>query len=157
MNFIRVTMFNLVLVLTLAWTQAKPLHQSSSLSPSLNNLDGYIKYLLRMIGTENEYLRFLTYLKIYPPNHGTQLRRLYDELFSFDAYIADMTHMYEKYYTPDEILQLVDFYSSPLGKKTLALNIDVNQQMEDTMLNKITDYVFTAAEHNIHIPLPEIH
>ena len=64
MNFIRVTMFNLVLVLTLAWTQAKPLHQSSSLSPSLNNLDGYIKYLLRMIGTENEYLRLVISLLI---------------------------------------------------------------------------------------------
>lgn len=150
---IRLTILVIALALAVTFTQAKPLHRS----PSSNDLTGYIKYLLQIIGVENEYTRFLAYLKIFPPNHHTELRKLYDELFSFDAYVLDMSRLYEKHFSLEEIVQLIDFYSSPLGKKMLAFNIDLNRQMEDLMLTKITDYVFTAAEHHIYIPLPELH
>ena len=149
----RLTALIVALALAVTFVQAKPLHRS----PSSNDLSGYIKYLLQIIGVENEYTRFLAYLKIFPPNHHTQLRKLYDDLFSVDAYMLDMSHLYEKSYSLEEIVQLTDFYSSPLGKKALAFNIELNHQMEDLMLTKITDYVFTAAEHHIHIPLPQIH
>ncbi|UJR14045.1 hypothetical protein I4U23_001042 [Adineta vaga] len=159
MNFIRFVILILAVLFTLTLIQAKVLRSSSSSSSSVSsqNKHDYIKYLLQTIGIENEYTRFLTYLRVFPPNHGTHLRQLYDGLFSFNAYVSDMGHIYEKYYTSEEILQLIEFYSSTLGKKTLAFNIEMNQQMEDLMLNKITDYIFTAADHNIHIPLPEIH
>ncbi|CAF1091767.1 unnamed protein product [Adineta steineri] len=152
MNIIRFTMFIATLLLTITLSQGKPVQPSSS-----SNIEDYTKYLLNLITTENEYARFLSYLKIFPPKDNDNMRALYDDLFSFNAYISDIAHMYEKYYTLDEILQLIEFYSSPLGKKTLEFNNDLNQQMEDIMLTKISDYIFTSAEHNIHIPLPEIH
>jgi hypothetical protein len=53
-------------------------------------------------------------------------------------------------------MELIKFYSSPLGEKSLQFNNILNQQMEDLMLTKISDYIFTATEHGSTIPLPEI-
>jgi hypothetical protein len=109
------------------------------------------------MGVENEYTRFLTYLKIYPPKDNIRLNALYEDLFSFDSYISDFADIYAKYYTLEEILELIKFYSSPLGMKTIQVNHESNLQADDMMLNKITDYIFTAAEHGLDIALPEIH
>jgi Uncharacterized protein conserved in bacteria len=39
-----------------------------------------------------------------------------------DALIAEVGEVYKKYYTEEEMLQLIEFYSSPIGKKTLEIN-----------------------------------
>jgi len=151
MNFVRSTILIIASLLTVTLIQGNPVHPLSS-----GNIKDYTNYLLNMIGTENEYARFLTYLKIHPPNDNIILRTLYENLFSLNAYISDVAQVYEKYYTLEEILQLIEFYSSPLGKKTIGINNELNHQIEDLMLTKISDYIFTSAEHNIYIPLPEM-
>ena len=137
------------MVLTYALIEGKPAHPSSS-----SNAREQIKYLLNIIGIENEYARFLSYMKIYPPHDNIAMRALYDELFSFNAYIDDAVQVYASYFTMDEVKELIRFYSSPLGRKTIHMTNELNKQMEDTMLTKISDYVFTSAEHGIDITLP---
>jgi hypothetical protein len=149
MHFIRSTLIIIGLFCTIDGIQGKPNNSSP------NNLKGYIKYLLNIIGVENEYARFLSYMKIHPPE-DIKMKSFYNELFSFDSYISDLTEIYAKHYTLDEIIQLINFYSSPLGKKNLQINQELSRQMEDLMLTKISDYIFTATEHGFDIVLPEI-
>ena len=115
-----------------------------------------IHYLLNLTGAENEYVRFLSYMKIHPPENNMVLKVLYDDLFSQEAYISDVTEVYGKYYTLNDIKELIQFYSSPLGKKTLQMRHDLDKQMEEMMLNKISDYIFTAAEHGFDVPVLQI-
>lgn len=105
------------------------------------------------MGTENEYTRFLSFMKISPPEDLT-MKALYHKYFSLESYTSDLTEIYAKYYTVDEIIQLISFYSSPLGKKNLQFHHELNRQMDDMMLTKISDYIFTAQEHGFDIPLP---
>jgi len=135
------------LLCTIGISQGKPT------SSSANSFKGYVKYLLNILGTENEYTRFLSFMKISPPE-DIKMKAFYNELFSFDSYLSDLIEIYAKYYTTDEIIQLINFYSSPLGKKHLQINQELNRQMEDTMLTKISDYIFTSAENGFDIPLP---
>jgi hypothetical protein len=93
-------------------------------------------------------------MKVYPPE-DMKMRALYNEFFSFDAYTSDLTQIYAKYYTLDDIINLIKFYSSLLGKKTLQMNHELHQKMEDIMLNKISDYILTSTEQGFDI-LPEI-
>jgi len=150
MYSIRSTTLIIILLLTSTFIEGKPTYPSSS-----NNIKDYIKYLLNINGSENEYIRFLSYLKVHPPKDNMKLKLLYEELFSFDSYISDLTEVYAKYYTLDEIIELIKFYSNSLGKKTIRFNHILNEQMEDLMLTKISDYIFTATEHGLKIPLPE--
>lgn len=147
MFYIRSILFLTLLFCSMDISQGKPMGTPTS------NIKGYIKYLLNLMGTENEYTRFLSFMKINPPEDLT-MKALYLKYFSLDAYIADLTDVYAKYYTVEEILHLISFYSSPLGKKTLQVNHELNRQMDDMMLTKISDYVFTSQEHGFDIPLP---
>ncbi|CAF4644709.1 unnamed protein product, partial [Rotaria magnacalcarata] len=61
MNSIRLTALIIVLLCAIDNIQGKPT------GPSLNHLDDNIKYLLKLTGVENEYLKFLSYIKLYPP------------------------------------------------------------------------------------------
>jgi hypothetical protein len=149
MHFIHPTTLIIVLLCTICTIQGKPTNSSS------NNLKDYVKYLLNIIGVENEYVRFLSFMKVYRPEDA-KMKGLYDELFSLDAYISDLTTVYSKYYTLDDVIKLIDFYSSPLGKKTLQINQQLNPQMEDIMLSKISDYIFTSTQYGFDIPLPQI-
>jgi hypothetical protein len=152
MHFIRCTTFIIALILTVTIIQGKPTHPLSS-----SNLKDYTEYLLNMMGLENEYARFLSYLKIHPPKDNIRLNALYEDYFSFNSYISDVAQMYTKYYTPQEIGDLIKFYSSPLGIKTIQVNNELNKQVDDLMLTKISDYIFTAAEHGLDIALPDFH
>jgi hypothetical protein len=143
---------SIILIIALLYTidiiQGKPTSQSMN-----NNFKIYVKYLLTILGTENEYTRFLSFMKIHPPE-DVKMKAFYNDLFSFNSYRSDLMNVYEKYYTTDEIIQLINFYSSPLGRKHLHISQEVNRQMEDTMLTKISDYIFTSAENGFDIPLP---
>jgi len=151
MYFIRSTTFIIALLFNVTFIQGKPVYPSSS-----SDIKDYIKYLLNINGNENEYARFLSYLKIHPPKDNMRLEALYEELFSSDSYISDLTEVYAKHYTLNEIIELIKFYSSPVGRKTVQFTNTLNTQIEDVMLTKISDYIFTAAEHGSIIPLPEI-
>ncbi|CAF0986493.1 unnamed protein product [Rotaria sp. Silwood1] len=146
----RSTSFIIALLMIITLVQGKPTQV-----PSSNNIKDYIKHLLSLTGIENEYERFLSFLKIYPPTDNAKMRALYDELFSTNAYVSDRIRLYTKYYTLDEIMELIAFYSSPLGKKSLQTANEINRQIEDIMLTKISDYIFTSAEHGYNIPLTE--
>jgi len=149
MHFIRSKILIIALLCTIGIIQGKPIRSSAS------NLKAYIKYLLNITGVENEYTRFLSYIKIHPPE-DIKMKALYNELFSFDTYVSDLTEIYVKYYTLDDVIQLINFYSSPLGKKTLQLTQELNRQMEDIMLTKISDYIFTLIENGFDVVLPQI-
>jgi hypothetical protein len=150
MGFIRTTTLIMALVFTFSTLQ------EISAKPILNNFKDNVKHLLGITGVENEYIRFLTYMKVYPPENNIQMKKLYEELFSHDSYVSDLIQVYAKYYTLDDITKLIHFYSSPLGKKHLQVNHELNRQMEDIMLTKISDYIFTSTEHGIDISLPQI-
>lgn len=152
MYFIRSPTFIMALFFTVTLIQGKPIYSSTS-----SKIKDQAKHLLNQHTVENEYTRFLSYLKIYPPKDNMRLRTLYDELFSFNTYISDLADVYAKYYTMDEIMELIKFYSSPLGEKVIRFNNIMNQQMEDLMLTKISDYIFTSAEYGFTIALPEFH
>jgi hypothetical protein len=149
MHFIGLTLFLTALLCTNGLVQGKPAAQSSV------SLKDYVKYLLNIMGVENEYVLFLSYMKVYPPE-DVKLKALYNEYFSLDAYLSDLTEIYMKYYTMDDVMKLIEFYSSPLGKKTLQLNHELHKQMEEIMLTKISDYIFTSAERGFDIVLPQI-
>ena len=150
MVFIRSTMFLIVFVSTLAFVQTKPAR-----SLSQTQVHESIKELLKFNEFENEYARFLSYLKIYPQEDNLTLRALFDDYFSMNSYLNDLTNVYAKYFTPDEILELIKFYTSPLGEKYNRFTNVLNTQMEDTMLTKISDYIFTAAEYGYTIRFPD--
>ncbi|UJR33155.1 hypothetical protein I4U23_020612 [Adineta vaga] len=149
MHLIRLILFITALFCTNDLIQAK------ATTPSTAVFKDYVKYLLNVMGVENEYMLFLTYMKVYSPE-DSKLKALYNEYFSHDAYMSDLTEIYMNYYTLEDVMKLIDFYSSPLGKKTLRMNHDVNKQMEDIMLNKISDYIFTSTEQGFDIILPQI-
>ncbi|CAF1267986.1 unnamed protein product [Adineta steineri] len=149
MHFICLTIFITALFCANGIIEGKPT------GPSSANIKDYVKYLLSLIGVENEYTRFLSYVKIYPPE-DKKMKALYDEYFSLESYLSDLTDIYTKHYTLEDILKLIDFYSSSLGKKTLQLNHELNHQMEDVMLTKISDYIFTSTEKGFDIILPQI-
>lgn len=150
-DMLRSTVFICLFLLTIALIDGRS--TMVNLSPSLKE---EIRDLLNMLGFENEYSRFLSYMKIHPPEHDSPIRKLYDEFFSLDAYTNDLIQVYGEYYTAEEIKRLLDFYTSPLGKKTLQMNHDLNKKMEEIMLNKISDYVFTAADQGFDVPLLQI-
>lgn len=151
MDMLRSTVFICLFLMTIALIDGRS--TMVRLSP---NLKEEIRDLLNMLGFENEYSRFLSYMKIHPPENDAPMRKIYDEFFSLDAYTNDLIQVYGEYYTAEEIKTLLDFYTSPLGKKTLQMNHDLNKKMEEIMLNKISDYVFTAAEHGFDVPLLQI-
>ena len=133
------------------------LFQGPTMAAALSSqLKENIRYLLNLTGVENEYVRFLSYMKIYSPEDNMALKVLYDDLFSHEAYMTDLGQIYGKYYTLDDVKDLIRFYSSPLGKKTLQMRRDLDKQMEEIMLNKISDYIFTAAEHGFDVPVLQI-
>ena len=139
----------IILLLFLSLVQGKNIHSSES-----HLIKDHIRQLLNLHGLENEYARFLSYLKISPPK-DMRLKGLYEEYFSYNSYISDLVDFYAKFYTSNEILELLKFYSTPLGTKTIRFNQILNPQMEDLMLSKISDYIFTAAEYGFTINLPE--
>lgn len=111
-----------------------------------NEFQEDVKHLLSLIGYENEYLKFLSYMRVSPPEDNPVVRQMYDELFSSEAYRNDLINIYGQFYSLAEIKSLVDFYTSPVGKKSLKINREMRKQMEDLMLNKISDYIFNAGE-----------
>lgn len=147
-------MLLIVLVFTFTFVQTKPVRSPSP--PPSSSIHGYIKHLLNMNGFENEYARFLSYLKIYPPEDNLQLRALYDDYFSSKSYLADLTEVYGKYFTLNEILELIKFYTSPVGEKFNRFTNILNNQMEDLMLTKISDYIFTATEFGYAVQFPDL-
>ncbi|CAF3228215.1 unnamed protein product [Rotaria socialis] len=149
MNSIRLTTLIIVLLCAIDNIQGKPI------SPSLNHFGDNVKYLLKLLGVENEYLKFLSYMKLYPPADD-KMNGLYNDLFSFDSFISDLTEVYTKHYTPDDINQLISFYSSPLGRKANQVTHLLDKEMEDVMLNKISDYIFTLSENGFDITLPQV-
>ncbi|CAM4908751.1 unnamed protein product [Rotaria socialis] len=132
MNSIRLTTLIIVLLCAIDNIQGKPI------SPSLNHFGDNVKYLLKLLGVENEYLKFLSYMKLYPPADDK------------------MNEVYTKHYTPDDINQLISFYSSPLGRKANQVTHLLDKEMEDVMLNKISDYIFTLSENGFDITLPQV-
>ncbi|CAF1516836.1 unnamed protein product [Rotaria magnacalcarata] len=149
MNSIRLTALIIVLLCAIDNIQGKPT------GPSLNHLDDNIKYLLKLTGVENEYLKFLSYIKLYPPADD-RMKALYNDLFSFDSFISDLIEVYTKQYTSDDINQLISFYSSPLGKKVNQVTHALDKEMEDVMLNKVSDYMLTLSENGFEVTLPQV-
>lgn len=141
-----------IILLFFSFVQSKGIHSTSE----SHLLKEHIRQLLNLHGLENEYARFLSYLKISSPK-DIRLKSLYEEYFSYNSYVSDLVDLYAKFYTSNEIIELLKFYSSTLGMKTIRFNQILNPHMEDLMLSKISDYIFTAAEYGFTINLPEFH
>ncbi|CAF1944233.1 unnamed protein product [Rotaria magnacalcarata] len=149
MYFVRSTPIIVTLLLIITLIEVKSTYRSLS----SGNIKDLIKYFLNLTGVENEYARFLNFLHIYPSTDNVKKRAFYDELFSINAYLSDLTRSYAKYYTSDEINELIIFYSSSVDQKLIQANSELNRQMEDITLSKISDYIFTSSEHGFSIPL----
>ena len=153
MNFLRSTI--VIVTVLFAFHQCQASGRTTKIS---HEFQESVKHLLNLIGFENEYVRFLSYMKIAPPENHPEIKELYDGLFSSDAYRDDLIEVYEKFFTLEELKELIEFYSSPLGRKAIRFNATFHKQMENVMLNKISDYIFTAAERGFQVdfsPFPE--
>jgi hypothetical protein len=49
-----------------------------------------------------------------------EARKMYVRIFSSPEIRKSFVELYEKHFTQDEIIELTEFYRTPLGKKTLA-------------------------------------
>ena len=67
-------------ILIIALLCTTDISQGKPTNPSSHNFKGYVKYLLNILGTENEYTRFLSFMKIYPPE-DIKMKAFYNELF----------------------------------------------------------------------------
>ncbi|MFC3416096.1 DUF2059 domain-containing protein [Algoriphagus hitonicola] len=46
----------------------------------------------------------------------------FKKVLTSEELIAEVAEVYKKYYSEDEMIQLIEFYTSPIGKKTLKIN-----------------------------------
>jgi hypothetical protein len=74
MHYTSSTTFIIILLFTVQFIQGNPMAHSSA----SNNIKDRIKHLLNINGIENEYARFLSYLKIHPPKDNIRLNALYE-------------------------------------------------------------------------------
>ena len=46
----------------------------------------------------------------------------FKKVLTSEELIAEVAEVYKRYYSEDEMIQLIEFYTSPIGKKTLKIN-----------------------------------
>jgi hypothetical protein len=66
----------------------------------------------------------------------------------YDSLLYEMVPLYSRYYTKEEIKELIDFYESPIGKKQLKITpeilnecIVINQRWIEDLVEKISDEI----------------
>jgi len=99
---------------------------------SLGGISEEKKQLIRQLIEANGALNsinsiFADILSKVPPDQLAY----YQSILQVDDIIARIIPVYDKYYTQTEIMELVSFYNSPLGKKIIELTPAL---MNDTML-----------------------
>ena len=84
-----------------------------------------IKELMELTGAAKIGIQVITqifssYEKTYPNVPGEIWADILKEINEYDM-IKMIIPIYEKYYTSDEINELINFYKTPLGKKTIEV------------------------------------
>jgi hypothetical protein len=71
---------------------------------------------------------------VLDPDFADRLREEYERMAPYEELIDDQARILWRHYTPDELQQLLGFYGSPLGQKSVLLINDLtnysNQQMQ---------------------------
>ena len=94
-----------------------------------------IKRLLEVIGAKNMMEQILTqmlgYMKSQDPNIPTKFWDALAAEISTDDFVADFVNeyipLYDRYFTNEEIKEMIAFYETPLGKKTVTLMPQINE------------------------------
>ncbi|MBI5415336.1 MAG: DUF2059 domain-containing protein, partial [Candidatus Omnitrophica bacterium] len=55
-------------------------------------------------------------------------REQLETVFNLDAIVAQLVPIYDKYYTPDELKEIVAFYKSPAGQKVIEATPKIMQE-----------------------------
>lgn len=73
-----------------------------------------------------------------------ETRRIFDE--NLDSLVPRFMSVYDRYFTHDEILQMLAFYESPIGRKTLRVTPEVLPACIETMQNWANGFIPTLRE-----------
>ena len=88
---------------------------------------GMILTLIDVSGTrESMDAMFTQIISEAPPEQADKLK----EVFNLDDIIAQFIPVYDKYFTDEDLTQLIEFYKSPVGKKLIKVTPLL---MEDSM------------------------
>ena len=85
------------------------------------------------------------------------------ELYKFDEMIADMTGLYQKYFTRSDVEGIIAFYSSPVGQHLLDVQPVITQEYLQMVMQRIpsqikslTDEMQKELRENIETNIPSV-
>lgn len=86
-----------------------------------------------------ELMKEPKYQKMITPDLTADLKQFFYEQFSSDEMMTNLAAMYQKYFTIEEMMALINFYNSPLGQKIVQANQAIalnSQQVTSELLKK---------------------
>ncbi len=112
---------------------------TNTIAPSSNAQEiektNNIKKLFELIGVKNLSRQILTELLNNVKSDYPQVpQKFWDKFaaeFKSDDLVDEIIPIYKKYYTNEEIKQLITFYQTPLGQKTITVLPQVYQESYD--------------------------
>jgi hypothetical protein len=74
---------------------------------------------------------------VLDPDFADRLREEYERMAPYEELISDQARILWRQYTPAELQQLLSFYSSPLGQKSVLLIHDLTNYSDQQMQRKV--------------------
>ncbi|MFN6525955.1 DUF2059 domain-containing protein [Nostoc sp. ChiSLP03a] len=132
-------MFTAAVVLSLVTTFNKAAFAQSptnTIAPSNNAQEiektNNIKKLLEITGTKNISTQILTQILNNFKSEYPQVPQKFWDTFAAELKIDDLVNeiipIYNKYFTNEEIKQIIAFYQTPLGQKTITVIPQITQE-----------------------------
>jgi len=112
--------------------------------------DQTIREMLDITGAKDldkrMFAQVLTTLKAQYPKVPAKYWDTMAEEFNVDEFFNQLIPVYKKYYTNDDLKQLLAFYKTPIGKKTISVlpqlsseSIKISLDYAQTVIKKFTD------------------
>ncbi|MFN6464830.1 MAG: DUF2059 domain-containing protein [Nostoc sp. DedVER02] len=138
----KINFWFLAVVLSLATAYNKPVFAQSptnTIAPSSNAQEiektNNINKLLEITGAKNISRQIITQLLISFKSEYPEVPQKFWDSFAAELKIDDMVNefipVYNKYFTNEEIKQIIAFYQTPVGKKTITVIPQISQESYD--------------------------
>jgi hypothetical protein len=112
-----------------------------------------IQKLLEITGSKNLFQQVTSQMvNNIKPNFPQVPQKLWDSFqqeLNYDEVVAEMIPIYQKYFTNKEITEMIAFYETPLGKKTISVMPKLMQdsvQIGQTYGQKVAERVLKKLE-----------
>jgi hypothetical protein len=79
---------------------------------------------------QQDYINHLEQVKEMSPESGQDIYEKAKSIFDIDSLIHLIIPIYDEYYSTEDILGLIEFYNTPLGKKTIDVLPLISQESE---------------------------